>query len=64
MSLSFQFTSLSDFFLMSGHGPYVWAAYGITALGMIILVLQAQQRRKKVIKNIKALALRSSSANS
>lgn len=60
MNLSFQFESLSDFWMMSGHGPYVWAAYAITLAGIAILILQARQRRKKVVKKILLLAKQTS----
>ena len=62
MKVSFQFESLSDLWSMSGHGPYVWAAYGITFAGLAILIYQARLRRKHVVKRIKIMALHSADA--
>ena len=64
MNLSFQFSTLSDFFMMSGHGPYVWAAYGITFAGLILLTVQGRLKRKQVITKINTIALRSKKAAS
>ena len=36
---------MSEFFLMNGHGAYVWSAYGIT---MFVLVLNAWLARAKL----------------
>ena len=45
--MEFQFGSLVDFFLMDGHGVYVWASYVITLLSLLFLVVSPsiQQRR-------------------
>ena len=45
--MEFQFGSLVDFFLMDGHGAYVWASYFITLLSLLFLVVSPsiQQRR-------------------
>ncbi len=34
----FQFDSIYDFLMMDGHGPYVWACYIVTAIGLKLLV--------------------------
>ena len=49
----FQFASLADFFVMGGHGAYVWSAYGITAIVLILLVIMPLRRRSKLfaVKN-------------
>ena len=36
---------MSEFFLMDGHGAYVWSAYGIT---LAVLVLNAWLARAKL----------------
>ncbi|MGH1441385.1 MAG: heme exporter protein CcmD [Cellvibrionaceae bacterium] len=48
--MSFQFENAVDFFIMSGHGPYVWASYAITFFAMMALVLVPlfQQKGLKV----------------
>ncbi len=30
---------MSDFFAMGGYGAYVWTAYGVTALSLLLLFL-------------------------
>ncbi len=54
--LVFQFSSVSEFLAMNGHGPYVWSAYGISALVLLWLVLVPIRRRRKLLA---ALASRS-----
>lgn len=45
--MSFQFDSFASFMVMNGHGPFVWAAYGITLIVLVYLlvspVLQSRQ---------------------
>lgn len=48
--MKFQFESLADFMAMSGHGPYVWASYAITFIGLIFLVVNPVLQQKKLIK--------------
>ncbi|MCB1667932.1 MAG: heme exporter protein CcmD [Porticoccaceae bacterium] len=50
--MKFQFESLSDFLQMSGHGPYVWMAYGVGAAVMIWLIVRPVVRRREVLRNI------------
>ncbi len=52
MELNFQFENLSEFWLMAGHGPYVWACYGLTALVMVYLVVSPIRRRKIFLQQI------------
>lgn len=61
MNLHFQFSSLNDLLLMSGHGPYVWAAYAITLAGLIGLVVQGRLRRKDLGQQIKLTRLKAES---
>ncbi|WP_231491541.1 heme exporter protein CcmD [Microbulbifer sp. HZ11] len=44
--MEFQFDSLAGFLAMNGHGPYVWAAYGVALLAMAALVLVPTLRQK------------------
>ena len=37
--MKFQFETFADFIAMNGHGPFVWAAYGITFAALIVLLL-------------------------
>lgn len=44
--MQFQFESLAAFWVMDGHGPYVWGAYIITALVLIYLLVSPMLQRK------------------
>lgn len=45
--MEFQFASFAEFIAMNGHGPYVWAAYGITLVCLVALVwLPVAQKRR------------------
>ncbi|NHN35708.1 heme exporter protein CcmD [Pseudomaricurvus alcaniphilus] len=34
---------------MAGHGPYVWAAYGITLVSLLYLVVTPLRRRRALL---------------
>lgn len=58
--MKFQFESLTDLFGMSGHGPYVWAAYGITFSAILLLLLAFWLARKNFFKQQLSIAKRAS----
>lgn len=45
--MKFQFDSFAEFMAMNGHGPFVWAAYGITfvVLGWLLISPLLQRRQ-------------------
>jgi heme exporter protein D len=43
-----------EFLLMGKYGAYVWSSFGITAVVLIICVLQARRRHKMVLSDLKA----------
>lgn len=45
----FQFDSLAAFFAMGGHGPYVWAAYGMGLLVMAWLVIRPWLQKRRFL---------------
>lgn len=47
------FESLGDFFAMGGYASYVWSAFGITFLSMIILLVTSVSRGKNFLKTFK-----------
>lgn len=61
--MGFYFDSWSSFFMMEGHGPYVWAAFLITWAVLIYLLVspvlahrrwlrrEAQRQRRSVAQN-------------
>ncbi|KPL92729.1 heme exporter protein CcmD [Vibrio splendidus] len=48
------FESLSDFFAMGGYASYVWSAFGITFLAMIILLVLSVRRGKQLLSEVQA----------
>ncbi|MFZ3410456.1 heme exporter protein CcmD [Vibrio chagasii] len=48
------FESLSDFFAMGGYASYVWSAFGITFLSMIILLVVSIRRGKQLLTEVQA----------
>lgn len=45
--MTFQFDSLLSFMTMSGHGPFVWSAYGITFAALLYLVINPLLQRRQ-----------------
>lgn len=50
--MKFQFDSVSDFLMMAGHGPYVWACYGVGLLALGYLALTPIMARKKFLMDL------------
>ena len=48
------FESLSELFAMGGYAGYVWSAFGITFLSMIILLISSIRRGDALLKEVKA----------
>ena len=47
------FDSFADFIAMGTHGPYVWSAYGLTALVVALNIIAPLKQRKKVLAQIR-----------
>jgi heme exporter protein D len=43
--------SASAFFEMGGYGPYVWGAYGLAAIVVLLEPWLARRRRLRALKN-------------
>ncbi|MCR8921694.1 heme exporter protein CcmD [Dasania sp. GY-MA-18] len=43
------FENLAALLTMDGHGPYVWAAYGMTALVLILLIINPLLRKRSLL---------------
>ncbi len=54
--MKFQFENLTDFLQMSGHGPYVWACYALTAACLIYLCVSPLSKRRKLMAELKRQA--------
>lgn len=46
------FNSISAFFAMGGYGFYVWLAYGLTFLALILLVINSVTQKNKILKHV------------
>ena len=44
--------SIADFFLMNGHGYYVWSAYGAFAAGVVWELCRLVSRRRAICRRI------------
>ncbi len=42
-------SSASDFFAMGGYGLYVWGAYGVTAVAMLLDPIAAVRRHRRAL---------------
>lgn len=47
------FDSLSDLINMSGHGFYVWLAYGISLIILVGLYVQPLRKKARILKAVK-----------
>lgn len=47
---------MSEFFLMNGHGAYVWSAYGITLAVLILNVWLAREKHRSALQRARELA--------
>jgi heme exporter protein D len=47
---------VSEFFLMNGHGAYVWSAYGLTLAVLIINVWLARAKHRAALQRARELA--------
>ncbi len=47
------FESWSDFIQMGGYGFYVWLAYGISLLSILVLALQSLRGRNSVLTEVR-----------
>lgn len=47
------FESWSDFIQMGGYGFYVWLAYGISLLSILVLALQSLWGRNSVLTEVR-----------
>lgn len=43
---------MQEFFYMDGKGVFVWSAYAISILALIVSVVMANLRKKKIFQEI------------
>jgi heme exporter protein D len=46
---------VSEFFLMNGHGAYVWSAYGITLAVLILNIWLARAKLRSALQRAREL---------
>ena len=46
---------MGDFLSMGGHGPYVWGAYGVTLMVVVVLVLATLNKLRLASRLLDAL---------
>ena len=49
----FQFDSIDAFIAMGGHGPYVWAAYGLSLAIMAWLAIAPLRRQRALLAQLR-----------
>ena len=47
------FDSLAQFFHMGGYAAYVWSAFGITSVSMLLLVWNSLRTGKQLLNDVK-----------
>ena len=45
-----QFDSLQALWEMGGHGPFVWSAYAITLVTLIVIIAAPLARRRRFLR--------------
>ena len=52
------FESFAELMAMDGHGPYVWAAYGITLVTLVALVVQPLAAKRRQVRELRGFIRR------
>ena len=52
------FESVGALLAMDGHGPYVWSAYGITMLVLLVLIVAPRVRQRRLMRELTGEARR------
>jgi heme exporter protein D len=47
------FSSFAELWTMNGHGPFVWAAYGIVTVVLVLLVNEPLRRRRRLLEQVR-----------
>ena len=59
--LEFAFDNVQQLWEMAGHGPYVWACYGITAFAIVGLAITPSFTKSAFVKRQRVLIEREES---
>ena len=52
------FESFAELMAMDGHGPYVWAAYAITLVTLVALVVQPLAAKRRQVRELRGFIRR------
>lgn len=52
------FDTFADFIAMGTHGPYVWSAYGLTILVVVLNFMAIARQRKNTLATIRQKLVR------
>ncbi|MBB3046213.1 heme exporter protein D [Litorivivens lipolytica] len=56
------FETVAELLAMDGHGPYVWAAYGITFATLVWLVAQPLVAKRRQLRELRGFLRRTEGA--
>lgn len=56
------FDTFAEFIAMGGHGPYVWSAWGVTALLLLATVWHARAEQRQLLKSLQRRVRRENSS--
>ena len=54
---------MSTFLAMNGYGFYIWSAYGVAALALILELMSLRSARKAVLEQARSTALDATDAS-
>ena len=49
---------MSEFFQMGGYGAFIWTAYGLSVVALIVLMLRSRSRAKATLAQVDAMRRR------
>ena len=44
----------NEYLAMGGYAQYVWPAFGLTALAVVVEVIQVRAKRREVLRSLRA----------
>ena len=48
----FQFASINELMEMGGHGVYVWSAYAVSILALVLLTVIPRRKQKRLLARV------------
>ena len=47
-----QFSTLSEVIHMGGHGPYVWSAYAVSLVALLLLAYLPRRKQRRLLRRV------------